>query len=137
MQVKHPGSIRADQSNVIFFGDRYVTLGEDVVPGQPVSHVLTYHYGGKADLLDLLDAFRQNELMETLHLVHGDLEDLRHALRSCFMNLEAGGGVVRNAQGAFLVIFRNGKWDLPKGKLEAGESFEVAALREVDLAVGM
>jgi ADP-ribose pyrophosphatase YjhB (NUDIX family) len=41
----------------------------------------------------------------------------------------AGGIVIRNEK--LLVIFRNGKWDLPKGKIDAGESAEEAALREV------
>ncbi len=41
----------------------------------------------------------------------------------------AGGIVIRNEK--FLFIFRNGKWDLPKGKIDAGESAEEAALREV------
>lgn len=41
----------------------------------------------------------------------------------------AGGAVLR--QGKLLLIFRNGKWDLPKGKIDAGETPETAALREV------
>jgi 8-oxo-dGTP pyrophosphatase MutT (NUDIX family) len=41
----------------------------------------------------------------------------------------AGGIVIRDEK--LLFIFRNGKWDLPKGKIDAGESAEEAALREV------
>jgi 8-oxo-dGTP pyrophosphatase MutT (NUDIX family) len=36
-----------------------------------------------------------------------------------------------------LIIYRRGKWDLPKGKLEAGESFEQAALREIEEECGI
>lgn len=43
----------------------------------------------------------------------------------------AAGGVVFNSSKNVLVILRNGKWDLPKGKIEEGEKIEVAALREV------
>lgn len=43
----------------------------------------------------------------------------------------AGGGLVQNSDGAYLFIFRNGKWDLPKGKLEEGEDIEQCAIREV------
>lgn len=43
----------------------------------------------------------------------------------------AGGGLVRNAAGDFLMIYRNGRWDLPKGKQEVGEAIETCALREV------
>ncbi|MDR0413808.1 MAG: NUDIX domain-containing protein [Prevotellaceae bacterium] len=45
--------------------------------------------------------------------------------------IEAAGGLVKNSDGEYLVIFRNGRWDLPKGKREAGESLEQTAIREV------
>ena len=37
----------------------------------------------------------------------------------------------------FLWIFRNGCWDLPKGKLEPAEDFKTAALREVQEECGL
>lgn len=43
----------------------------------------------------------------------------------------AAGGLVRNRKGKALFIYRNNKWDLPKGKLDKGESIEKAAVREV------
>ena len=43
----------------------------------------------------------------------------------------AAGGVVFTPEKEILVIFRNGKWDLPKGKIEEGEEITEAALREV------
>lgn len=51
--------------------------------------------------------------------------------------VEAAGGWVKNAVGDFLFIFRNGKWDLPKGKMETNESKDVAALREVEEECGV
>jgi len=43
----------------------------------------------------------------------------------------AGGGLVLNEAGELLLIFRRGKWDLPKGKLDEGETIEDCAVREV------
>ncbi|MDT7829660.1 NUDIX hydrolase [Pricia sp. S334] len=43
----------------------------------------------------------------------------------------AAGGVVTNVKGKVLFIYRNDKWDLPKGKLDKGESIEDCAVREV------
>lgn len=43
----------------------------------------------------------------------------------------AGGGLVLNDSGELMMIFRRGKWDLPKGKLDEGETIEACALREV------
>jgi ADP-ribose pyrophosphatase YjhB (NUDIX family) len=51
--------------------------------------------------------------------------------------IEAAGGRVRNARGELLMIFRNDKWDLPKGKLEKGESPEIAGVREVEEECGV
>lgn len=47
-----------------------------------------------------------------------------------FRVIEAGGGLIRNSQGEYLLIFRNGKWDLPKGKLDKKERPDTAAVRE-------
>lgn len=49
----------------------------------------------------------------------------------------AGGGLVLNETGDLLMIFRRGKWDLPKGKLDEGETIEECALREVAEETGV
>jgi 8-oxo-dGTP pyrophosphatase MutT (NUDIX family) len=49
----------------------------------------------------------------------------------------AGGGLVLNTKGELLMIFRRGKWDLPKGKLEEGETIETCAVREVMEETGL
>ena len=51
--------------------------------------------------------------------------------------IEAAGGLVFNQKNEILMIFRNGKWDLPKGKLEVGESIESCAIREVEEECGV
>lgn len=49
----------------------------------------------------------------------------------------AAGGLVSNENDELLMIFRRGKWDLPKGKLDEGESIEACALREVREETGL
>ena len=49
----------------------------------------------------------------------------------------AAGGLVTNADNDFLFIHRNGKWDLPKGKVEKKESLEEGAIREVEEETGV
>lgn len=51
--------------------------------------------------------------------------------------IKAGGGLVRNGEGELLLIFRRGKWDLPKGKLDEGETIEACAMREVEEETGV
>ena len=55
---------------------------------------------------------------------------------SLFKVVNAAGGVVQNSNYS-LMIFRLGKWDFPKGKLEKKESFKVAAVREVEEETGV
>lgn len=50
---------------------------------------------------------------------------------NAFTILEAAGGIVKNGEGSLLMIHRLAKWDLPKGKIEKGESPPEAAVREV------
>lgn len=51
--------------------------------------------------------------------------------------IKAAGGVVVDADGRVLLIFRRGKWDLPKGKLEKNEPIELCAEREVKEETGL
>ncbi len=51
--------------------------------------------------------------------------------------IKSAGGIVSNETNKYLFIFRNGKWDLPKGKIEKGENSRVAAVREVQEECGI
>ena len=54
-----------------------------------------------------------------------------------FALIEAAGGVVVNDCGQWLMIRRNGRWDLPKGRLECGERIEECAAREIEEETGV
>jgi 8-oxo-dGTP pyrophosphatase MutT (NUDIX family) len=49
----------------------------------------------------------------------------------------AAGGLVINGENKLLMIFRRGFWDLPKGKLDDGETIEACAIREVQEETGV
>ncbi|MEO7769109.1 MAG: NUDIX domain-containing protein [Ferruginibacter sp.] len=70
-------------------------------------------------------------------LWHNDFEKLKKAFFKNFHLIEAAGGIVQNAKKEILFIFRLGKWDLPKGKLEKGEDLEQCAIREVEEETGI
>ncbi|WBL21733.1 NUDIX hydrolase [Zunongwangia sp. HRR-M8] len=67
-----------------------------------------------------------------VNLYHKKEEKLLKFLRKKIKPVIAGGGKVYNPKGEILFIFRNDKWDLPKGKIEKGESIEECAIREVE-----
>jgi len=54
-----------------------------------------------------------------------------------FTLIKAAGGLVKNKKGEILLIFRRGKWDLPKGKLDDHETIEQCAKREVQEETGL
>jgi ADP-ribose pyrophosphatase YjhB (NUDIX family) len=65
------------------------------------------------------------------------IEILKNDFFSQFDIIEAAGGIVQNENKDILFIFRRGKWDLPKGKLEEGESIETCAVREIEEETGI
>ena len=68
---------------------------------------------------------------------HADLPDLKKAIWKQFNIIQAAGGIVINEQDELLFMFRRGKWDLPKGKLDPGELLEECAVREVQEETGL
>jgi 8-oxo-dGTP pyrophosphatase MutT (NUDIX family) len=61
---------------------------------------------------------------------------LKQIKTSCQL-IKAAGGLVKNDRSEYLFIFRNKRWDLPKGKVEKGEKMREAALREVEEECGV
>jgi 8-oxo-dGTP pyrophosphatase MutT (NUDIX family) len=59
------------------------------------------------------------------------------SFKSKFQFIQAGGGLVKNEKDEYLFIFRRGKWDLPKGKLDEGETISECAVREVQEETGL
>ena len=66
------------------------------------------------------------------YLVAENKKTLRNILKRDFKLIKAAGGVVRNKSNQIVVIYRNGKWDIPKGKVEPDEN-----IREVKEECGI
>ena len=75
--------------------------------------------------------------IKAAHLYHPDEQQLLKRFKNKIPIVVAAGGLVTNPEGQVLFIKRNGKWDLPKGKLDKGETIEEAALREVEEETGV
>ena len=71
------------------------------------------------------------QFTKKLTVISEKIESVFGEFRASMPLIEAGGGLVSDAGGRVLMIFRNGRWDLPKGKLEPGERIEECAVREV------
>lgn len=71
-----------------------------------------------------------------VNLYHKNEEKLERFLRKKLPVVEAAGGMVFNKNKEILFIRRNGKWDLPKGRIEKNETHEEAAIRETEEETG-
>ena len=91
---------------------------------------------GEVDLLSIIDKMEQS-LIESVYLYDDDFKSLWQYFSDQFKIIEAAGGKVFNEKKETLFIFRNDKWDLPKGKIEKDESIEEAAIREVEEETGI
>lgn len=68
---------------------------------------------------------------KAINIFYFDEEFLWKKFQKFATPVYAAGGVVENNKHEYLFIKRNGKWDLPKGHVEKGETYEQTALREV------
>ncbi|MCF8346038.1 MAG: NUDIX domain-containing protein [Bacteroidales bacterium] len=121
----------------VFFKDRTVYFGDDFSKVFGRNNGLFYKYNNIQELTELIHAFHDLTRINKLFIFHNDILSLFEDFKACFSYIDAAGGLVMRSDGKFLVIKRDGLWDLPKGKIETGESVEAAALREVEEETGL
>ncbi len=88
------------------------------------------------DFKQLIVKYFQNKIQKA-YLYHPDEKEIMKVLKTKIPVNKAGGGLVYNKNGEVLFIFRNGKWDLPKGGTDKGEEIEDTAMREVEEETGV
>jgi len=124
----------------IHFGSKPLFLTDRVTPDlEPFRH------HDDAVLIDELSAHAVNAMLHEMRVekvhagifLHPDVTELKKAIWKKFIVLKAAGGLVINEKKELLFILRRGFWDLPKGKLEAGEKLEDCAVREVEEETGI
>jgi len=124
----------------IYFNDKPLFLTDQVTPDMGL-----YAHHDDAVLIDEFSTPGVNSMIhemrqEKVHagiFVHNNLPELEKTFRKKFTVVQAAGGLVLNDEGAVLMMLRRGKWDLPKGKLDPGESLETCAVREVQEETGV
>jgi mutator protein MutT len=124
----------------IYFGDKPVFLCNEIT-----AEIHEYMHHPDAVFIDEISGPAIKSLLheivkEEFHagiVWNQDLEKLKKVFFKQFTTVTAAGGVVENEKGEILLIFRRGKWDLPKGKLDKGETIEQCAVREVEEETGL
>ncbi|OYX09229.1 MAG: NUDIX hydrolase, partial [Algoriphagus sp. 32-45-6] len=92
-----------------------------------------FHEPNEDIIIRLLYLMRTRKMrnLDSVTLVTKDKKALKDFVKSRFLIIKAAGGIVTKKE-KILMIFRLGKWDFPKGKLDKGESPEECAIREVE-----
>ena len=121
----------------VFFNDKALFLTDDFSKNFQSKYGLFFKYREKEDLEEIITLYSNLTRIKSLIVFHYNIEELQEVFLSCFKYIEAAGGIVRSEKGEYLMIYRRGKWDLPKGKLDEGETIEAASHRELKEETGL
>ncbi len=118
----------------VFFNQKPIILTTSFVEQTLESPVFFLKFTHKKSIIAAL----KSKKVKQLYLYHAKEEKLWSLFYALFKVIEAAGGVVQHRQTKqFLFIYRNNKWDIPKGRIEEDESVQTAAIREVEEETGV
>lgn len=102
-----------------------------------IANITIFHINKLTNLKKLITAIEIGTISENLIILSDDLLWLHDNFFSSFKIIEAGGGLIMNEDGKFLMMYRKKKWDLPKGKIDEGETIKEGAIREAQEETGV
>ena len=108
----------------IFFADKLLIL-TDVTTATKGAYHLPSSELSRANVLKIFGN------SNTIEVCDPAIDAVKERFFAEFKYVEAAGGIVCNEHGESLMIYRNNRWDLPKGHIDAGESVEECAVREI------
>ena len=118
----------------VFFNQKPIILTTSFVEQTKESPVFFLKFANKKSIVAAL----RSKKVSQLYLYHAKEEKLWPLFYEIFKVVEAAGGIVQHRSSKkFLFIYRNQKWDIPKGRIEEGESVQYAAIREVEEETGV
>jgi len=119
---------------------KVILLPTDELPKDAIQteETLISPYPGKVKyIFNYLDMFEKSPRIKTCYIYSNDFKKLKSDFKSVYKEVPAAGGLVVNEKDEILFIFRRGSWDLPKGKIDLGETKKEAAIREVEEETGV
>lgn len=121
----------------IYFEKRSIIICPENDPALSDPNAIIFRPGDAFALHTLVGMVESSDTLHRICIPSDDTEAMYRRICAEFKEVNAGGGLVSNRRGDFLIISRNGLWDLPKGHQDPGEDIDVTALREVQEETGI
>ena len=121
----------------IYFEKRCIIICRPDEEALSDPNALQFRIGDSRDIHTLVEMEESSDSLHRVFVPTSDTEGTYRDICAEFKVVNAGGGLVSNRRGDYLLISRNGLWDLPKGHQEPGECIETTALREVSEETGI
>ncbi len=117
----------------VFFNQKPLILTNKIQYLSDTEPLLFLKYTSVTQIIKALKSSKNSKVF----LYHKDMNKLWKGFKKKFPIVEAAGGLVKRTDNKLLFIFRNNKWDLPKGGVEKKELIIDAAIREVTEETGV
>ena len=117
----------------VFFNQKPLILTDKIQYISDTEPLLFIKYSSVTQIIKALKSSKNSKVF----LYHKDIDKLWKGFKKKFPIVEAAGGLVKRTDNKFLFIYRNNKWDLPKGGVEKKELIIDAAKREVTEETGV
>jgi len=117
----------------VFFNQKPLILTSKILESSDSNPLIHIKFSSKNQILKAVKAKKT----ESVYIYHKNIKKLWEIFTKKFPIIDAAGGLVERSDGKILFIYRNNRWDLPKGGVEKKELIIEAAQREVKEETGL
>ena len=117
----------------VFFNQKPLILTSKIIKSSDSNPLIHIKYSSKNQILKAV----KSKKTESVYIYHKNIKKLWEIFTKKFPIIDAAGGLVERSDGKILFIYRNNRWDLPKGGVEKKELIIEAAQREVKEETGL
>jgi 8-oxo-dGTP pyrophosphatase MutT (NUDIX family) len=121
----------------VFFNDSLINLASNIKKSSNDNIEFEAEIANYHSVDEIINDIESTKFTLEFYLLNPDIDLLWTHFKNRFYEIPAAGGLVQSQNGELLFIKRLGVWDLPKGKIENGETSELAAIREVEEECGV
>lgn len=121
----------------VFIKEQQILFSKKIEKNLPNWEVKSIVNPKKGQYKEIIEILWKNEGLQLFHIQTENIEEAFQLFCDNFKIIYAAGGLVKNNLDELLFIYRLNKWDLPKGKVEEGETISEAAMREVEEECGI